>query len=282
LSSDGVFGYADARLTAWAHERSSGRLAARDGVETSPAGVAEALARAGRLGRPAVVVPDAATIADLEEIARGLRQAWAGGVDALVRCAPTFAAVLAGTLATGHAAPGAAGGALVVCGSFVPNTTLQLAALERRRPGVQVEIDVAALGGAAAAANAALDRVAQRARELLAEHGCAVVATSRRRLAELVPPDRQRAVAERLASVVPRVGEGGRGFVVGKGGITSAVTASVGMGARTARVVGPVLDGVALWRLDSGARFVVVPGNVGGPGLVADLLDLLAPEPRRG
>ncbi len=281
-ATDGEFGYADARLAAWAHERSGGQFATGDAVETGPDGVAEALARAARCGRPAVVVPDAATIADLEEIARGLRRAWADGIDALVRCAPTFAAVLAGTLATGHARPGAVGDALVVCGSFVPNTTVQLATLERRRPGLQVEIDVAALGAGTAAADAALARAARRARVLLADRGCAVVATSRERLAELVPTDRQRAVAERLASIVRRVGEHERGFVVGKGGITCAVTASAGMGARTARVVGPILDGVALWQLDSGARFVVVPGNVGGPGLLADLLDLLAPESHRG
>ncbi len=67
------------------------------------------------------------------------------------------------------------------------------------------------------------------------------------------------------------------GVVIAKGGITSAVTARDGLGARSARVVGPVVTGVSLWQLEAGPAYLVVPGNVGGPGLLAELVDLLLP-----
>jgi uncharacterized protein YgbK (DUF1537 family) len=279
-ATDGALAYRDARLLRWADERSGGRMRAQDGIETAPGGVAEALAAAASRGRPAAVAPDAESIEDLEEIAAGLRAAWEMGVPALVRCAPTFAAVLAGTSARGLVTPTAPpGGVLVVCGSFVPNTTAQLAALEQRLPGLQVEIDAATLGGAEGEAEAALDAAARAAQALLADRGCAVVATSRARVPALVPAGAQRQVAVRLASLVRRV-RPAPGIVVAKGGITSAVTASAGLGAATARVVGPLLPGVALWRLDvdeGPAAYVVVPGNVGGPELLAELVGLLAP-----
>ena len=69
-------------------------------------------------------------------------------------------------------------------------------------------------------------------------------------------------------------------MVIAKGGITSAVTARDGLGARAARVVGPILTGVALWRLPDGTDYVVVPGNVGGPDLLVDLVAAIAPKPR--
>jgi uncharacterized protein YgbK (DUF1537 family) len=65
---------------------------------------------------------------------------------------------------------------------------------------------------------------------------------------------------------------------VAKGGITSAVTARAGLGARVARVIGPILPGVALWQLPEGTDYVVVPGNVGGPGLLADVVAAIGPR----
>jgi uncharacterized protein YgbK (DUF1537 family) len=280
---DGGLAYSDADLARWADERSGGRLAAADAVRVPlerlrrPAGandVAAAIAAAAAHGRPAAVIPDAETGADLRAIARGLRAAEEARIGVIVRCAPAFAAVLTGSGArTPAAAPRGDRGVLVVCGSFVPATTAQLEALARARPGAAIAADVHALAGDSWRDEA--DRLAGDARDRIDRLGLAVVATGRVRDPALVDPDAQRRVATALAQVARRVRAG---VVVAKGGITAAVTARAGLDARVARVIGPILPGVALWRLAEGTDYVVVPGNVGGPGLLADVIAATGPR----
>jgi uncharacterized protein YgbK (DUF1537 family) len=126
---------------------------------------------------------------------------------------------------------------------------------------------VAAL--AAPHSGAEVERLAIGARQRVREGGLAVVATDRERDPRLTDPRSQLRIAAALAEVVRRVGVG---TVVAKGGITAAVVARLGLGARAARVVGPILPGVAHWRLPDGADLLVVPGNVGGPDLLVSVI----------
>ena len=103
----------------------------------------------------------------------------------------------------------------------------------------------------------------------MSRRGVAVVATSRQRDPALVDAASQRRVASALARVARLVPAG---VVIAKGGITSAVTALEGLGARSARVVGPIAPGVSLWQIAGGPAYVVVPGNVGGPRLLVELV----------
>jgi uncharacterized protein YgbK (DUF1537 family) len=282
---DGDLAYASADLARWAEERSGGRLAAADAdtvpldrlrLPTGATEVEAALAGAARCPRPAVVVPDAESDADLHTIARGLRGTEDAGIPVIVRCAPAFAAVLTDSAATALVGPPAGEhGVLVVCGSFVPSSTEQIERLEQRHPGAAVTARVAALAGDAWEDEA--ERVSEQARRRIASDGLAVVATDRERDPALRDPESQRRIAASLAQVARRVRTG---VVIAKGGITSAVTARDGLGARVARVVGPILTGVALWRLPDGTDYVVVPGNVGGPDLLVDLVAAIAPKPR--
>lgn len=270
---DGDLAYSTADLALWADERSGGRLAARDAVKTSPENLPAAIMAAAECPRPALVVPDASSDADLLVIADGVRAAEAEGVAVIVRCAPAFAATLTGTAATAFVDPPEAdGGVLVVCGSFVSGSTVQLERLEASRPGTAVPVHVAALAGDGREEE--VERAAHAARQRIAAGGLAVVMTERVRDPGLVDPGSQQRIADALAQVARLVRAG---VVIAKGGITSAVTARDGLGARAARVVGPILTGVALWRLTEGTSYVVVPGNVGGPGLLADLVGAIEP-----
>jgi len=69
------------------------------------------------------------------------------------------------------------------------------------------------------------------------------------------------------------------GIVVAKGGITSAEVARTGIGATSAFVVGQVLPGVSVWRMQAhdgrDMLYIVVPGNVGGPDTLTRVLDAL-------
>ena len=276
FARDGTFAYRSSRLLAWAQERTGGLLVAADGTEVEldrlraggAGAVRDAILRAGATGRPAACAPDAETLDDLRTIAAGLVGAEDVGARVLVRCAPTFAGVLSGTLAAGPVpAPRAGdGGVLVVCGSYVSGTTRQLEHL-RETLGVEpIEPDVRAFASPGEADREA-ERVAARAGAALAEGRLALVATPRVRLAELTSLDAGARIARGLGDVVARLRRL-PDVLVAKGGITSQVVLARGLGAREARVAGPVATGVALWDVTARGRalsYLVFPGNVGGP-----------------
>jgi uncharacterized protein YgbK (DUF1537 family) len=288
-ATDSTFGYRASRVVQWAAERSGGLFAPADGVEIGiaalssqgPEVVASALLRLARLGRPAVCVPDAESVDDLQLIAEGLLMADRAGAPIAVRCAPAFVGVLAGNTASELVAmPG--GRTLLVCGSWVPSSSEQLRHLTRTHGLTVIEASATDLADRSAAAVTALARLVD---EALVSRGVAVLATERTRPAEL----RDLAAGERIASSLADVVGALKvrpDVIVAKGGVTSAVVLKRGLGARSAGVVGPVQPGVSLWSADGAdgpVPYVVVPGNVGGPSLLSDLLDSAGgPGDRRG
>jgi uncharacterized protein YgbK (DUF1537 family) len=280
---DESFRYGDARLLQWADDRSGGFFARGRGREIhldvlragSPDVVAGALRDLGQSGNPVVCAPDAETVEDLVVVAEGLRRALAAGVEVVVRSAPTFAAVIAGALATSYAPPPAApDGLLVLCGSYVPLTTRQLAVLSRLHPDALVEVDVLAL--ASAEPEREIRRAAADAGHRLARSRLAVVATPRKRLAGTCSLEAGERIAANLTRIAREI-EPRPSVVLAKGGITSAVTARFGLGARSAEVIGPLVDGVSLWRLAASdgraVSYVVFPGNVGTDETLVALVD---------
>jgi len=279
---DGLFSYSTARLLDWAEERSGGLFDASLGRELhlddlhreGGGAVAAALQALASGGRPAILAPDAETEDDLALIAEGYAQAVQGGVPALVRCAPAFAGILAGTTAPGLVAPPTAGpgGVLVVCGSYVPTTTRQLAALAQTGVAL-VEVDADALAGRAAQTEIASGAAATST--AIRRDGLVVVATPRTRSEHASHLEAGERVAAGLALIAGRVAPS-PSVVIAKGGITSAVTLRAGFGAETAEVLGPVLPGVSHWRADARGRaldYLVVPGNVGADDLLVRLVD---------
>jgi len=279
---DGVFSYHSARLLEWAEERSGGLFPASSGGEldrrTLRSGgaplVRDRLLELASTGRPAVFAPDAATDGDLMLIAAGYRQARAAGASLILRCAPALVGRLAGTTARGTAAiPSAGQGILVVCGSYVPQSTRQLASLLRSYSSALVEADVSALAGATADSETA--RLAAAVDELLERRGLAVLATPRKRPPGTIALDVGERIAHGIAQTVARLAHR-PALILAKGGITSAITLREGVGASEAEVVGPVEPGVSRWLVSwpDGAPldYLVVPGNVGDDELLTRLV----------
>jgi len=271
-ANDGDFSYHSARLLDWAEERSAGHFPARAGLEVpldvirsrGPVAVTEAiLALRGR--GPAILAPDAQTIADLQTIASGLDTAERLGVQVIVRCAPTFAAVTSGALATGFAAPPSpSGGLLIVCGSYVSNTGQQLADLRAAMRVEAIEVDVDGVIDAASV-DREVRRVATTAAARLGLEGIALISTPRERHPSALSLDAGARIASALGHIVRAI-DPPPGVVLAKGGITSQVALTVGFSTDEARVVGPLAAGVSLWDVTSGGRhipYVVFPGNTG-------------------
>jgi uncharacterized protein YgbK (DUF1537 family) len=160
---------------------------------------------------------------------------------------------------------------LVLCGSFVEQTTRQLARLVAGNPGILVEIDLAA-----ARADSVIEgrRSAARARALLRGRSLAVVATPRVH----AHGHAGRAAGERLAEVLATVAAELApevDLLVLKGGATSASVVADGLRADVVDVVGPVGHGASLWSVPiPGGRLpvVVAPGNVGTAEALVDLV----------
>ena len=283
--ADRNLGFRTSKLLEWAEERSDGYFAASAGREfhldaLRQANAADAMAEALRelsvAGRPAVLAPDAQTTRDIETIVAGLSLARERSIETIVRGSPAFVAAAAGTAAPSHVPlPAVRLGVLVLVGSHVPSTTRQLQVLHTRRPDVLVEIDPAAL--AAREPGSEIARVVKAAGALLAGRGIAVVATARETPDDVLDAAAGMRIARGLASVLAGL-RGHADVFVTKGGITSAVTAKMGLGAKEARVIGPVVDGVALWHAvtpTGDVPLIVFPGNVGTDDALADLVDRL-------
>ena len=273
-ADDPVFPFTTGVLVDYVAEMSGRAAVSVPLAEVRTSGVARAIAAAPA---GAVIVPDAESDADIDLIAAGIRDARAAGRDVVVRSAAPLAAALAGVASHGLLpTPLVAGPAppLVACGSHTAGASAQLARLEvRHGPAV-----VIATADAFADPDAAGRAAAAEARQRLAETGLALISTERQRRpehntlrhGELV----MRALTTAVRILVPEVEA-----VVAKGGITSAELARTGVGATRARVRGQVLPGVSVWDLVSAEGedrlYVVVPGNVGGPSTLVDVVEAL-------
>ena len=228
-----------ARLLDWAEERCAGFFRASDGANSrSPrcaqAGLRSCRTRSCRLGargRPAVF---GAGRGDARRPRADRSRLWprpsASGCDVIVRCAPTFAGVLAGTTAR-EPVPRPRRRACARRLRLVRAADDAAAArLVGAYPGALVEADVGALaadeprGGDRA-------RWRPRRRELLDRTGLAVVATPRERPRhDAVARDAAAGSPQRSRDVVAGVEPRRRSSIVAKGGITSAVTLQDGRG----------------------------------------------------
>jgi uncharacterized protein YgbK (DUF1537 family) len=275
FARDPVFGYRSSSLVGYVREKGGRRgIPVPLGLLRASGGDAVTNALLGA-GAGDFVVPDVETDADIELIKTGLLAARQARHDIVVRCAATLAAACAGRLSTGYLPrplvpprPGLA----VVCGSHTAAATAQLAALTDRlglAPAVISTDD--ALADPAAAGT----RAAPVLRAALASHGIAIVCSERDRRAqddtlahgELV----MTAIMTALAAVAGEVGT-----IVSKGGITSAEVARTVLRAPRARVRGQLAAGISVWDYDDGTVQVVVPGNVGGPATLTDVVEGLA------
>ena len=294
---DATFGYRRSDLREWVEEKTAGRVVAGDVVAVTiddlrvggPDRVYRVLSEAKGCQ---VVVADAAVEDDLRVLVAALLRVEADGKVFVVRSGPSFIRARVGQPAADPvnvarlravgavATPDAADArprsprGLIVVGSHVGLTTRQLDRLRADGAVAELELDVSelldprrrglAVERVAAAAVARLidpagtvDVVVRTSRTLVTGSDAAEsLAIARRVSAASVE-----VVTRVIAAVRPR-------FVIAKGGITSADTATGGLGIRHAWVRGCMLPGiVALWEpVDgpaAGIPYVVFAGNVG-------------------
>lgn len=270
-ADDPVFGFRSSSMTEYVAEKTGvpSMHVRLDGVRGGELVTTLANAEGG-----AVVTCDAIDAGDVRLIGDAVRAARAEGRTVVVRCAAPLAADLAGVASDGLLPLPLVDGprpTLLVCASHTAGATAQLKLLEPAF-GQPVQVQTgAALVDPAEAGTAAADEVKAR----LADGGFAMLSSQRERLAEHNTLDHGERVMRAITTAVATVRDD-VDVVITKGGITSSEVASTGLGVQRAMVLGQVLPGVSVWAIEPtpghSQLLVVVPGNVGGPDTLQQVL----------
>jgi len=277
FARDAVFGYRHSNLTEWVEEKTQGKVAASEVISISiddirkrgPEGVAQRL-RACRPG--GVCIANACSHRDLEVLVMGLLKAGRAGQKFIYRTSATFVPIRAG-LASGKVFEPppvkTASGSLVVVGSFVPKSTVQLKNLLEQNTHHPIEIDVAEVL-TSNDSDSYVRAITQDTNDLLSAGKHVVIYTSRtlRKGDDAESSLRINHVVSLFLVSIIRGLTVRPAFIIAKGGITSSDIASKGLMAKRALVLGQIIPGVPVWRLGRESKFsdlfyVVFPGNVG-------------------
>jgi uncharacterized protein YgbK (DUF1537 family) len=280
-AQDPAFPYAESNLRRWVAARpgTAGRPIASLSLGLIRGGGPAAVEEALRALEPRTVcIANAADDRDAEVVAAATLALERSGSPILARTAAGFVRARAGQARSADLQPVelplGEGAGLIVVGSHVPATTRQLQRL-LADPPLEVElVDIPAAQAADAAAGSRIRRrAAQRIAALLRTGITPVVATSRERLEP--GPDDPLGIAQAARISATLMGAIRSlplrpGWILSKGGITSSDVATVALGTRSAFVLGQLLPGVPVWRLDGGRYpglvLAVFPGNVGDDG----------------
>jgi uncharacterized protein YgbK (DUF1537 family) len=278
FSCDPAFGFTHAHLPSWVEEKTRRRVKREDVISLSLE-----LIRSGSTAlheqlqsAPAgsVIVANAADYADLRVLTSACAQLENTGGRFLFRSAASWVAAYGGieprSLLSDADLPSddSNSGGLVVVGSHVARTTSQLTYLWRDKNVHGTELRVPHLLDKRRSEEIA--SAAQRLEETLQSGGDAVLYTSRERIENVGDVNYLligEAVSSALIEVVRRLQIRPR-FLIAKGGITSSDIATQALGYPTARVLGQIEKGVAVWQTGGetrwpGMAYIVFPGNVG-------------------
>lgn len=279
FAKDPSFPFSTSFLPAYVAEKSKNQISADEVLhididlirQRGPKAVAELLQNAPR---GSVCVVDACEDRDIEVFAAGALAAEAAGQRILYRTAAAFVAARLGQsipeLLKAETFRGDFHvGGLIVVGSHVPLTTLQLEALREDRRLEFLELEVKLILDDSAR-QPHLEHLARSLQTHLKAGRTSVLYTSRN-LTTGIDSTGSLAIGRRISNslvdillnleVQPR-------FIVAKGGITSSDIASRALHVDEAWIRGQILPGVPVWGLGEESRFpgmtyVVFPGNVG-------------------
>ena len=294
---DTAFGYHSSNLRYWVEEKTEGRIPSGDVVSISiedirQGGPDRVKASLLEITGGTICVVNATSYRDLEVFVQGLLAAEACGRKFIYRTAASFVQVRAGlfprTLLTcSDLNMPESGGGLIIVGSYVPKTNAQITAL-LSLPGIaSAQISVAALLDERRRQHV-IKHIAQSAEKELVKGRTVIIYTSRELVTGNDPESNLSIgsrVSEGLIAILGLISTRPR-YMIAKGGITSSDVATKGLGVKRALVLGQILPGVPVWQLGPeskypGMPYVVFPGNVGGPGALAEAVNTLSPSMAR-
>lgn len=279
FAQDAAFGYASSDLREWVVKKTKQRVTAddvhvvtidtirNDGID----GVAQVLMS---LRDNAYCAIDAVTERDLEVVVTGILKAEREGKQFMYRTAASFASIRAGItlralLTTDELQTNRVGGGLIVVGSYVPKTSVQLEHLLASGDVNAVEVDVSQLLDDDNQ-DAEIERAINEAIPQLQADQNVVIYTSRK-LVTGNSAENSLTIGNRVSDSLVRITSALQAharYIIAKGGITSSDLATKSLKVKRALVIGQILPGIPVWKLDENCEephmiYVVFPGNVG-------------------
>lgn len=293
FARDRVFGYESSNLREWVAEKTHGRVLPEEvegiSIQELRGDGTELTARLQKLPPQSFVIVNALETRDVEAFALATIQAEQNGKRFLYRSAAGLVAARLGleprSLWKPESASGHSNGGLIIVGSYVPKTTLQLEHLLQSEETETLQLDVAALLGADR--DSVITNCLTQLSDWLSTGNNVTVFTSRELVTGDTPGENLtigNTISKALVEIVQKLPITPR-FLIAKGGITSSDIATDGLGVRRAMVLGQILPGVPTWRLENETRFpgvpyIVFPGNVGGASSLLDAVRIFSPAPR--
>ncbi|NLV59280.1 MAG: hydroxyacid dehydrogenase [Clostridiales bacterium] len=292
FAKDKTFGYHHSHLGKWCEEKTASAYQAKDmayvSLECLRSGDSKAVTELlmGVHGFQKVIV-NAAEYADVQVFLAGYLGALDKGKQFIFRSAAAIPKLLGGISdrpllrRADIVQPDLKSGGIILVGSHVQKTTLQLKLLQQAMPElIGLEFDVCQAlvpGGLLAQAQ----RVAHLAEDAVAMGKTARVYTSRKRL-DLAGADEEEQlrvsvrISDAVTSVIAKL-KTQPAFIIAKGGITSSDVGTKALRVRRALVMGQVAPGVPVWKTDEQSKFagmpyVIFPGNVGETRTLLDVV----------
>lgn len=270
FSKDPVFGYKNAYLPYWIEEKSRGLWKCKDVFsitiddirEKGTERVTEILLDVQK-GKPVIV--NALSDEDLEVFVLGLIEAEKSGKRFLYRTAASFVKVRAGIEDKELISPPKKQRGLIVVGSFVNMTTMQLSRLLKGSKIDRIEIKISNI---LSSYRQYLKEVVEKIDSKLKKNSV-VVYTEREYFK--ADSESELEIGEKISNFLSDLVKNIKGlpeFIISKGGITSHVIAERGLKAKKVKVLGQIAPGIPVWELGSESKYprlmyVVFPGNVG-------------------
>lgn len=270
FSKDPIFGYKNAHLPSWIEEKSKGFWKVKDVTSISiedirmggPERIKEILlgVKEGKL-----VIVNALCDEDLEVFVLGLIGAEKSGKRFLYRTAASFVKVRAGIEDKGLIIPPKSRRGLIIVGSYVKMTTLQLTKLLENSDIDRIEVKIEEILNDY---QPYLKKLTKEIDKRITKNS--VVVYTEREYFKVDSKDELEVgqkISRFLSDLVKKLREGPE-FIISKGGITSHIIAERGLNARKVKVLGQISPGIPLWELGEESKYprllyVVFPGNVG-------------------
>jgi uncharacterized protein YgbK (DUF1537 family) len=295
---DKSFGYRNSHLGDYIEEKTKGQYRAEDCIYISLDELRDI--RIGEIAEKLMQVKDfnkvivnAVDYCDIKVFATAFIKAVLQGKEFIFRCAAAIPKVLGGVpdkqlLGKDElVAPDSAHGGIILVGSHVNKTTMQLEELQKSSYSIEfIEFNqhlVLQPGGL----DGEVRRVVALAEQKIAAGRTVAVYTRRERLDwNTEDKDRQLqisvAISDAVTSIIGKLGIRPN-FIIAKGGITSSDVGTKALHVKKAVVMGQIKPGIPVWLTGAESKFpnlpyIIFPGNVGEVATLREVVELLMDE----
>ena len=294
FAKDQSFGYQSSDLTEYVEEKTNGQYKKEDCMTISLEelrandidGITGKLMKVHNFQK---VIVNATTYEELQVFVQAFVKAVEVGKHFLARTAASFPKVLGGVsdkplLKKEELVEDTKNGGIVLIGSHVKKTTLQLEALKQSEKDLCFLEFHAEVWNQKEGLKKEAERVRSEAESCIRSGKTAVIYTSR----TLQMPDTEDkdqilavsvAISEAVTSIIGNLEIQPR-FIVAKGGITSSDVGTKALRVKRAQVLGQIKKGIPVWRTGAESKFpgmpyIIFPGNVGEVTTLREIVEEL-------